>query len=251
MAGVKLLNPLDMLHSAPHFFGFHEDFDHFVTGDRFTDTSGDTGASAAIDADGVGGIVDLVTGATDNNEAYLLSTQELFKFQAGKPLVVQCRLKFSEANTDDANVAFGLMDAVGADSILDNGAGPKASYSGAVWFKVDGETRWRVESSVGASQTTDETEYTAGGGNWVTLRIEVIPSADDASAEVRFLIDTSGGQGLVPATEYNARPRGTPFIAHTVTLTSTTEMMVFVGVKAGGANSETVSVDYIDAWQAR
>ena len=38
---------------------------------------------------------------------------------------------------------------------------------------------------------------------------------------------------------------------HSLTYTSATEMMAFVGVKAGGANSEVVNVDYVAAYQDR
>ena len=120
-----------------------EDFHGYTDGYIWTKTAGDAGASVAQDADGLGGVILLTTGATDNNEAYLASP-ELFKFLANRPIEFEILLQFSEANTDDANDCAGLMDAVGANSIQDNGAGPKASYSGAVFFKADGDTVWSV-----------------------------------------------------------------------------------------------------------
>lgn len=246
---VKLLNPVQELHNAPHFFGRLEDFLEFVSGDLFTDTSADTGAAVA-NPDAVGGEVTLTTGGTDNNECYLHTTRELLKFAAGKPFVVQARLKFAEANTDDANVMFGVMNAPGADSLLDNGAGPKADYSGAVWFKADGETRWRVESSVGTTQTTSETDQAAGGGGYQTLRIEFVP-VSATKGKVTFLIDPSGGQGLFQVAPYDQANVRLLRIEHEVDFGSATEMAVVVGVKAGGANSEVVTVDYVGFWQAR
>jgi len=221
-------------------YGFFEDFLEFVTGDLFTDTSADSGSGVA-NVDAAGGQVTLTTGTTDNDECYLLTTKELFLFAANKPLIAECRLKFTEANTDDANVAFGLMNAVGANSVLDNGGGPAASYSGAVFFKVDGETHWNAESSLAGTQTTtaltalnslDGQLKTAGGGVWQTLRIEVIPISS-TEATVYFYID------------------GVLVITQSLTYTSATEMQVFVGVKAGGANAEVVYVDSILAYQVR
>lgn len=220
--------------------GFFEDFNEFVSGDLFTDTSADTGAAVA-NVDAAGGRVTLTTGATDNNECYLLTTKETFLFANDKPIEFGCRLQYAEANTDDANVCFGLMNAVAADSILDNGGGPKATYSGAVFFKVDGGTRWQVESSLGGTQSTtdltaanslDKQAKTAGGASFQKFKIEVQPISS-TEAEVKFYIDDV----LVAK--------------HTLTYTSATEMMAFVGVKAGDTNSEVVTVDYVYAYQLR
>lgn len=247
--GVKLLNPVQKLHDAPHFFGFHEDFFELVTGDMWTDTSADTGAAAA-NIDAVGGQVTVTTGGTDNNEAYLLTTREIALFAANQPFVAQCRLKFTEANTDDANVMFGVMNAVGADSIVDNGGGPKSSFSGAVWFKNDGETRWRTRSSVGTTASSTETDQTSGGGAWQTLRIEFVPYSATLG-KVTFLLDPNGGQNIFQVAPYDTSNVRLIRVEHEIDFTSATEMNVFVGAKAGGANSEVVTVDYIDFWQAR
>lgn len=238
--GQKLVSLPDEFYLGRRSFGFFDDFFEFVSGDLWTDTSPDTGATVAV-SDAAGGVLVLTTGGTDNNEAYCLTTKELFKFAADKPLVFETRLQYAEANTDDANVCCGFMDAVGADSILDNGAGPKASYSGAVFFKVDGGTRWNVETSLGGTQTTteltaanslDKTAKTAGGASYQTLRIEVLPVSTTV-AEVSFFVD------------------GVHVAKHNLTYTSGTEMNAFVGVKAGGSNSEVVNVDYNAAYQVR
>lgn len=236
----KLLTLPDVFTLGQRQFGFFEDFLEFVTGDLFTDTSADTGAAVA-NVDAAGGRVTLTTSNVDNNECYLHTTKELFLFAADKPIVFETRLQYAEANTDDANICFGLMNAVGANSILDNGGGPKADYSGAVFFKVDGGTRWNVETSLGTSQTTtdlsatnslDKLAKTAGGASFQTFRIEVLPISS-TEAEVSFYID-----GVLVA-------------KHSLTYTSATEMMAFVGNKAGDTNSEVLTVDYITAYQLR
>lgn len=238
--GTKLLTLPNTLLDGRRQFGFFEDFHEFVSGDLFTDTSADSGATIAA-SDAAGGVVVLTTGGTDNNEAYLLTTKELFLFAADKPLIGEARIKYAEANTDDANVCVGFMNAVAADALVDDGAGPKASYSGAVFYKVDGGTRWQVQSSLATTRTTtdltaansyDKVAKTAGGSAYQTLRIEVITTSS-TEAEVSFYID-----GVLVA-------------KHALTYTSATEMMFFVGVKAGGANSEVVYVDYASAYQLR
>lgn len=236
----KLLTLPDDFNLGRRTFGFFDDLEGYVTGDRFTALAADSGASVAR-LDGAGGLVNLTTGGTDNNEAYLRTSQEIFLMAFDKPILIEARIRYTEANTDDANVAFGLMDAVGADSILDNGAGLKASYSGAAFFKVDGGVRWQVQSSLAtnkvntdltAQNSLTKTVQTPGGGVWQTLRIEILP-VSSVEAEVSFFID-----GVIVA-------------KHALTYTSATEMHAFVGVKAGGANSEVVTVDYLTAYQLR
>lgn len=221
-------------------YGFFEDFNQFVSGDLFTDTSGDTGAAVA-NIDAPGGQVTLTTGATDNNECALLTTKEIFLFAASKPIRLEARAKFTEANTDDANVFVGLMNAIGADAMVDDGAGPKASFSGAGFYKVDSGTRWQLISSLGTTRTTtdltaalslDKLAKTSGGGAWQKLRIDVMP-IDSTRAEVHFWIDD------------------VHVATHDLTYTSATDMNAGAVMKAGGANSEVLYVDYIECFQTR
>lgn len=201
----------------------------------------DPGGSLTV-SDGVAGIAALVTDGDDNDEAYLFSTTELFKVASGKPLVVEALLKFAQANTDDANVIFGLMDAVAADALVDNGAGPKSSYSGAVFFSVDGDTTWRVENSITTTQKTTELDAdgsldgvakVSASSAYQTLRIEIYPISATL-CDVLFLID-----GVLVAKHKDQ------------VWTNFTDAEVVFGVKAGGGNAETLYVDYVFAYQLR
>ena len=225
---------------APHTFSDLDDYLGLDT-TKWDSIQADTGATVTEDADGVGGVILLTTGATDNNEAYHYSN-EILKIAANKPFEIEARIQYAEANTDDANVVVGVMDAIAANHLLDNGAGLAASFDGACIYKVDGETRWRVKSSNGTTKTDTETDVTAGGSSYQLLRIRVEPISS-TEAEITFWIDASGGQNPVQCREYNANPR-TPSIKHTVLLASMTEIALVIGVKAGDTNSEVVSVDY-------
>ena len=220
--------------------GHSSDFDYFVTGDVYSSLVADVGTSLAA-SDAVGGVAVLTTGATDNNEVYVFGTKETLLIAANKPIVVETYLKFTEANTDDANVAFGFMSAVGANSIVDDGAGPKTNYSGACFFKKDGGTNWWVQASDGTTQTTVEltaansltkAAQTSGGGTYQRLRIECLP-VSSTKARFSFWID------------------GVHVYSIETTYASATEAMDFVGVKAGGANSEVVYVDWLGCAQRR
>lgn len=238
--GHALLPNLDQIGISRLQHGHSSDFDYFVTGDTYTSLAADAGASVAA-SDAAGGVLVLTTGGTDNNEAYVFGTKEPILIAADKPIVVEAYLKYTEANTDDANVAFGFMNAVGADSIVNDGAGPKTNYSGACFFKKDGGTNWWVQASDGTTQTTVEltaansltkTAQTAGGGTYQRLRIECLPLSS-TKARFSYFID------------------GVHVYSIETTYASATEAKDFVGVKAGDANSEVVYVDWLGYAQRR
>lgn len=233
---------ISLLSGGLRKFSFGSDFEEFVSGDLFTDTSTDTGAAVA-NVDAAGGAVTLTTGSTDNNECYLHTTKELLLFAANKEIDGLFRLKHTEANTDDANIAFGFCNAVGADTIVDDAGGPKASFSGAVVYKVDGGTTWNAAVSVGTSRTVvaltaantlHKRAVAMSGGAYQTWRIRFIATSSTTGKAI-FSVDEAGGVGLVDV------------CAIDFVYTSATEMNAFVGVKAGGANSEVVTVDAIFA----
>lgn len=235
----KLLN-LDAVNNLRLYHGIIDDFDWYVTAHLWTITATDAGAVTQNDA--AGGTVSLTMSdgtVADNDEVYLATSKEVFKFADDKPLVFETRIQFAEANTDDANVCVGLKDAVAANSILDDGGGPSASYSGVTIFKVDGSTVWQCESSLAGTQITTVSQHTAGGTTPQVLRIEWMPFST-TQAHVTFFIDGK------PMLDANGKP-----IMHTMTYTSATEMQAFVGGKNGGANLETLVVDYIAAVQKR
>jgi len=223
--------------------GFFEDFDHVVSADRWTKIATDSGTLTVGDA--AGGVITLAPSdgtVADNDEVYLHTTAELFLFAAGKPLFVEARIQYAEVNTDDANVLFGLMNAPAANHLQDNGGGPAASYSGAVFFKEDGQTVWTVENSISTTQKTtqltaanslDGVAKTAGGASYTVLKIEVIPHGG-GSMDISFWIDNI----LV------AKHKDQSYA-------SATEMAVILGAKNGGANNESILCDYIQAWQIR
>lgn len=223
--GARLLNQV---------FGIEDDFLVDLDTTKWTTTASDSGAITVGDT--VGGRASMAPSdgtVADNDEIYLLSANENFLFANKKAIWFEARIQFTEANTDDANIAVGLMNAVAANAILDDGAGPKASYSGAVIYKVDGETVWRCQNSVGTSRTTTVTTTTAGGSSFQTLQIEVRPQGT-GFYDVVFWIDG------VEVAKHKDQALGSP-----------TEMQVFAGVKNGGANLETLVVDYIAAYQLR
>ena len=223
--------------------GFEEDFYHYVTAHRWTSVLTDSGTNSVGDA--AGGVLDMVPSdgtVADNDEAYIKTTAEVFKFVNAKPLACEAYLAWTEANTDDANVFVGFMNAIAANSLQDNGAGPPSNYSGAVFFKADGDTVWSAEVSDGTTQWTkkldadgslDGIAKTCGAGTYQELRIEVVPTSS-TKMDVCFFID-----GVLVWKKKDA------------TYASATEMQFGAGVKNGGSNNENLKIDRAEAWQKR
>lgn len=193
-----------------------------------TDGIGTTGVD-----DGLGGWAEINTdGVADNDETYLATATESFLFDTDKKLIFKCRIKLTEANTNDANFIIGLSDTVGADTLLDDGGGPAASYDGAVFFKVDGTMKIQFETSNAATQVTNAT------------------LADFASATVynlAFVYDYSDGTTATITPYVN----GTAGTAHEITISGLQEMHLVMGVKAGFTNAESLMVDYVAVSQER
>jgi hypothetical protein len=195
-----------------------------------------TDSGTATVGDAANGILSLEASdgsAADNDEAYIRSTKEIFLFANNKPLVLEGMVQFTEANTDDANVAFGATDAVAADTIVNDGGGPKTSGSGLYIYKVDGSNVWKCSAICnGSSAGVITTSVTAGGASYQKLRIEFKPYSS-TQANVAYFVDDVHVGSLQ------------------LTYSSATEMALFAGVKNGFTNKETLKVDYLYGSQLR
>lgn len=228
--------------------GWIEYFYDFDIITPFTATAPDSGALTGVDEIGGVGLLSPSDGTVaDNDEIYVLTPKENFLFVDDQPLIVEIRLSFQEAATNAANVVFGVMDAVGANAMVDNGAGPKTSYSGGVFYKVDGGTLWNTQYSLAAAQDSTllnaanaytNKAYTAGITGYQVLRIEFLPTTS-SKLDVNYYIDT-GDYGLELVKRLKDK-----------TYTSATEMNFFAGVKNGGGTQDTIKVDYMFAAQRR
>ncbi len=216
-------------------FDIFDDFAYWVDGDLWTETS-DAGATGAVGVtDAKNGVISVFCDGDDNDGANLHSTNELAVIEASKRIVYKTRVKLAEANTDDANIVLGLSDLVTVDLMVDNGAGPAASYNGVVIYKVDGGTVWQAEASNAGTQTN--IDLTGGADDfdddtWVDFLIEIIPGAS-TTADVNIYKD---GVLLGSITGWTF---------------PSAEMHIVQGVKAGGANEEELKIDYVRFSQQR
>jgi hypothetical protein len=217
----------------PRTSGFVDHFDGLNTA-RWTSVLSDSGTAAV--GDEVGGVVTLSPSdgtVADNDEAYI-NTKEIFKIAAGKPIELAALVQFTQAATNAANVYVGLMDAVGANALVDNGGGPKTSFSGAGFFCKDGSLNWHVIYSDGSTQTIAELTATnslnklanvGGGAAAQLLEISIIPKTS-ALVDVAFKINGSTVFKMLDRTYANA-----------------TETSGALGVKNGTAAQQALKSD--------
>lgn len=210
-------------------------FDDFlIAGALWTDVNdGATGTDAVLDA--AGGILSIATAGADNDYHYYVTVNEVFKPAPGKPLRCQARLSLTEANTDDANIVFGVSSVVDGTLVADNGGGLTQANPGILITKVDGGTSWIGAWSDGTTKKT-ATLGSFTSGSYVNVGFYLnTSSSSDTHADLIFFVGT---------TEYGP---------YRVALSGglLTEMHGAVGVKAGGSSAETLLVDFVHFNQAK
>jgi hypothetical protein len=240
------VNILRLTHEVPELDTVHiwDDFFWFVTAHQWTSLVADSTPTVAV-GDAVNGVVALFTDTTDNNEVAIRSTAELFKVGTNREIYGRCKLQYAENDTNKANVFFGFGSAIGADFLVNNGAGPRVTGDILGIFKVDGGTVWKCVSQVNGTATVTESTTTAGGTTAQVLEV-IAKDWDGVKMEVLFKVGTvAGGSEFLKDSNGNV-------IRHTVAIASATEMNIGVYVKTGGgAGGETVNVDYIYGAQNR
>ena len=190
-------------------------------------------------ATGTGGVVDLLGGwmnvsatNTDNFGTTLSTIGESFVFDTDKKFILKCRVQLTEGNTDDANWAIGVSTVATKDFLQNDGAGPAATYDGAVFFKVDGTMKIQFETSNAGTQVTNAT---------------LADFVSATSYNLAFIYDY--GDGVTGSiTPY---VNGTAGTAHAITIAGLETMHFVMSVKTGDTNAEAFLVDYVAISQER
>lgn len=225
----QALKELDTMYVWSHFADDQVDT-------SFVDTVTDTGT--VLMGDDVGGIVTLTPSdgtVADNDEAYIATPNELFKFGTSRTIYGRAKLKFTEVTAAKVNIAFGFQNAVGANSIVDDGGGLKVSGSTLGIYTIDGGSNLlRVVSSCNGTSTVTITNKTVAAATWYVFEIECKDNGTGVTMDVLFKVDG----------DYLRDSNNLP-IKHTVLIASATEMQMFAGVKLGAAtNNDTLLLDY-------
>lgn len=207
----------------------------------FVDTITDTGT--ALVNDDINGVMTLTPSdgtVADNDEVYIASANEIFRFGTNRTIYGRWKLRFAETTATIYNCAVGFMNAVGANTIIDDGGGVKVSGSTLAIYKVDGGAVWRCASACNGTSTVSVSTTSAVAATDYVFEI-ICNDWDGVSMEVSFKVD---GAYLKDSNGYTIR--------HTVAIASSTEMQIFAGAKLGAAtNNDTTLVDYIYGAQTR
>ena len=203
-----------------------------VTPYTIVEDDGAGGTDAIQDA--AGGVYKHFCDGDDNDEAYMSTTREPWKFAAGKSLWFEARIAITQGAVNKANWIVGLTDAAGADMLLDDGAGPAASYDGAVFFGTEGALTFGFETSNSGTQSTTASAGTIVSGTMIRLGFWFnSESSSDTTGTITPYVDGVAGT------------------AHTITLAGLEEMEFTIGVKSDGSAEEAFSIDYLKIVQIR
>lgn len=217
-------------------FHVYNDFEEDQSDLRAIDTVTDSGSVAVGDAaNGIALLTPSDGSVVDNDEVYLATPNELFQFADGRPIYGRFRFAVTEVASGIVNFCVGFQNAVGADSLVDDGAGPKVSGDTLAVGKVDGETVWRVWSASSGATTTTKTNLTVSTGATVFHVVEIhCGDWDGVSCQVSFMVN---GEYL--------RDTSNRIIYHTVAISGSELMQMFAGVKLGAnTNNDTMLLDF-------
>lgn len=230
----KLLRLPDALHSAREQF---EICDHFAS---YTDTQLWTKADVAtgtVTHEGSAGASRMRlfnTAAAD--AAVLATTNELFKFRAGKSMMCEGLINGSDVDTDDGMFFFGWADALAGGTLADT-TGALTATDACCLFKLPDTRVLRFHTEINGAQVVSDSDATILTGANQTLRIEVQPRSSTVLVARPFL---DGVQLKTTA--------GVP-IAHDITLGTATDMDFGAMTKSNDAADYIVYVEYLYAGQ--
>ncbi len=241
-------------------FSVWDDFFNYTNGDTFTTLASDGGTCAV--SDGVAGYLKVYPSSAensegDNEEAYLKGTTEMFKFATGKPLVFATCVRPYANTVTGINLAVGLKNAVTDDVLVNNGAVPVITGSGAFFYKLDGGTVWRCTATANGSEATTNgviTKHTVGNNAFDVLVITTKPLSS-TETEIHFFsadVQSDGDYNLNEVGKMMGGRYNNQLVAQKVTHTSATEMEIMLGCKNGTADdSQHLDVDWVYAAQKR
>jgi hypothetical protein len=230
----SFLNELDTV-------SVENDFVDEVGAHNVVATASDSGTAAVSDA--VNGVIVLTPSdgtVVDNDETYIEHPNEIFLFGANRRIYARHKFRYTAVVAADPSWAVGMVNAVGADTLVDTGGGVKVSGSTLAIEKRETETAFRCTSANNSASTTTLSNKSMAAATDYVTEIEV-SERDGTTSTVCYKVD---GEYL--------RDTNNNVIIHTITNASGTEMQLFAGIKLGAAtNNDTLSVDYWYGAQTR
>jgi hypothetical protein len=221
-----------------------EKLDTAATNGRWLSVKG-TGAALTL-ATQAGGVINIPTAASASDYQLLTTQKAVFKFANNVPVVAEAYVNLTEAATNAASWFFGLSSITTSGWITTAGA-PPASYSGAMFYKGTGGLLLKAQVSNGTTQTAvlnsgSATLATVVSAQSYILGIYMDPN-DGTTGMVTFYVNTvvNGVRSLLFKSS-----------AVNLTIASLANMNLIFGVMCGsGGTAETLTVDYVQAYQTR
>jgi hypothetical protein len=250
MQGVNQTSHLDPKGQQSQDVTFFDDFLSYTDGGLFTVAdSGSAGSSAwdgtALGANGRGHNLLLTTKTTTQWDYYSLATTNALFLPVATGAAMGCEttIKFTSQAANNAMVYFGFMStvAIPAGSNVD----PTASYSGAIIYRLSGDTQWRIQVSNATTKTTQTTvgsDFICADGQYC-LRVDFMPFTGSSVA-------ATNGVSCFASFSINGvqvKDKNNFLVQLPVLYASLAAMKVGVIAQAATANAQTLLVDYIQA----
>ncbi len=183
------------------------------------------------------GVAFIKTDAEDNDYHYMVSKAKFAKLKENKPIFIEFRKRLEETNIDAANWIVGLTSNIAADNLQNDGGGlTTGSFSRMIFFKTDGDMKIKFGTCIGLTVTNQEISNVVDpfvSNTWYKLGIKIE-------------ITSTNNYKFTP---YVNGVAGTP---HTLNTASAIVVMgIMYGVKAGGANAESLKIDKLLFGQER
>ena len=216
-------------------------FDDFISGvDTGTQwiTLDDAGTGTNTYGDQIGGSLNILTAGANDDYHAMRSTAQAFDFVGRNELWFEARFKITEAATNQSCWWFGLTTSDTTGGFQAAGAGPLATYDGALIYKIEGAMAIDAETSNAGSQDVETGLATFVTNTWTRVGFHVSSAATTAICTAYF--DVAGGTGALTA-------HGTTM---NITRSGMVPMNIVFGVKSGGS-VETMLVDYVKCVQLR
>lgn len=232
--GLKGLTHPENYFSRDEFVLF-DDFNYYVTGDLWTAAVAGTGT---VTRPATAGSDIRLFSTADNDAAVLATTNEMFKFTAGKAMQCEAEVRLAPPQTNLNSWAFGWADAMAATTVAD-ATGAITATDAAVIYATTGSLvlKFHTEINGTAVATTSSTSIVASTST--KLRIEALPVSSTVF-ELRPFVDG------VQLRDTNNVP-----IMHRVTLGTATDLDFGIVYKGHHADDGILLSDYIYAAQVR
>jgi hypothetical protein len=188
------------------------------------------------------------TVSTNNSLAAMRRAYNWAQFRDDKPLHIRFMLKYAETVLNGiTNFCVGVSSETAANMLQNDGAGPAPSWTGAVFYAVDGSPLLRCRSQVGTTYQETVLNWPIETGN--NLAREVV-KASSPSQRVYEVETRKDGPSLI---RIDFIVDKLLIAQHRLVTTNAALMGELVAVRSGdaSANVQVVEVDMINPYATR